>query len=56
MDIHLISYYIGISLIFLVNGIALILTKKITYLPHINILAGILIAYFFMNKIGVIKF
>ena len=56
MEVHLVSYYIGIALIFLVNGFAILATKKIQYLPHINILAGLLIAYFFMNKIGAIKF
>jgi len=53
MDIHLISYYIGICIVFF-SQIYILLTntgpKTITYYAYINILGAMLIAYYFMNK------
>lgn len=50
MEIHLLSYYIGILLIFLVNSYTLVSNSKVQYLPQINIFAGMCIAYYFINK------
>lgn len=53
MDIHLISYYIGIFIVFF-SQIYILLTntgsKTVTYYAYINILGASLIAYYFMNK------
>jgi hypothetical protein len=53
MDIHLISYYIGILVIFVVNIYGLSNPKSyknITTYAYMNILAGLLVAYYFMHK------
>jgi hypothetical protein len=54
---HLTSYYIGISIVF-VTHIFLLLTKNSVPVGHslINLLAGILIAYYFTNKEEIINF
>jgi hypothetical protein len=53
MDIHLISYYIGIFVVFF-SQIYILLTntgsKTVTYNAYITILGAALIAYYFMNK------
>ena len=62
MDNHLISYYIGIFIIFLSH--AYILYKPDKFLmnmtlqthSYVNIFAGVLIAYYFMHKEGYIDF
>lgn len=59
MDIHLVSYYIGICIVFLSNIYVLIYKpsyKTIIYNAYINILGAFLIAYYFMHKEGFIKF
>jgi hypothetical protein len=53
MDIHLITYYIGILIIFALNIYILSSSKSnknITSYAYMNILAGLLIAYYFMHK------
>lgn len=55
MGIHLLAYYIGIAIVFLSN-IYLIVTKGMTAHSVSNLIAAVLIAYYFMNKEGFIKF
>ena len=59
MDIHLISYYIGIFIVFFSNIFLVIYSKSykiIIYIAYLNIIGGFLIAYYFMNKEGIISF
>ncbi len=59
MDIHLISYYIGILTIFVLNIYILSSSKSnknITSYAYMNILAGLFIAYYFMYKEKFIEF
>ena len=59
MDIHLVSYYIGIFIIFFSNIFLLMYNKSykiIMYHAYLNIIAALLIAYYFMNKEKFIKF
>ena len=61
MDIHLISYYIGIFIVFFTHLLMLVLpewSKKISMHMHayLNIFAVFLIAYYFMNKEKFISF
>ena len=59
MDIHLVSYYIGIFIVFFSNIFLLMYSKPykiITYHSYLNIIAAFLIAYYFMNKEKFIKF
>jgi len=59
MDIHLVSYYIGIFIVFLSNIYVVIYKpsyKTIIYNAYINILGAFLIAYYFMHKEEFIKF
>jgi hypothetical protein len=55
MNTHLLAYYIGIAIVF-VSHIYLIVKGGITAHAGINLLGGALIAYYFMNKEGFIKF
>ena len=55
MDFHLLAYYIGIAIVF-TSHIYLIVKGGITAHAGINLLGGALIAYYFMNKEGFIKF
>ena len=53
MNIHLISYYIGIFIVFFSQIYVLfanISPKMISYYAYLNILGAFLIAYYFMNK------
>jgi hypothetical protein len=56
MDLHLVLYYLGISLIFLTH------IPMVLYMPSmrnhglINLFAAACIAYYFMNKEGFIHF
>ena len=56
MDIHLISYYIGIFIIFMSHIYILLTNNSMQMHSYINIIAAIMIAYYFMNKEGFIKF
>jgi hypothetical protein len=59
MDIHLLSYYIGIFIVFFSHIFLLIYNKSykiITYHAYLNIIGAFLIAYYFMNKEKFIKF
>lgn len=53
MNLHLISYYIGIFIIFF-SQIYILVTnpspKMIPYYAYLNIFGAFLIAYYFMNK------
>lgn len=57
MDKHLISYYIGIFLVFITH-IIMLFTGDNAMKIHacINLLAACLIAYYFMNKEKYIKY
>lgn len=55
MNSHLLTYYIGISIVFL-SHIYLAVTKGMSSHALLNIFGGVLIAYYFMNKEGFIKF
>jgi len=58
MDIHLISYYIGILIILATHIYMLFDNASNTMIIHsvINIVAVLFIAYYFMNKEGFIQF
>ena len=55
MNIHLLAYYIGIAIVFL-SHIYIAVTKGMSSHTLLNIFGGALIAYYFMNKEGFIKF
>jgi hypothetical protein len=52
MDIHLVSYYIGIFILFGSHLYTIFNSDNQDMLNHsyLNIFAGMLIAYYFMNK------
>ena len=52
MEIHLISYYIGIFIVFGSHAYTIFKSKDKHMINHswLNILAALLIAYYFMNK------
>lgn len=61
MDKHLISYYIGIVIVFVSHVYSIVykdnpLQITMTQHSYANILAVALIAYYFMNKEGFIQF
>lgn len=58
MDIHLISYYIGIFIVFVTHIYMLVISSSNDMKIHsiLNIMAAIFIAYYFMNKEKFIKF
>ena len=55
MDIHLIAYYIGIAIIFGTH-IYMLAIGTMTVHASLNVFAGVLIAYYFMNKERFIRF
>ena len=59
MDIHLISYYIGIFIVFF-SQIYILMSKSsykmISFYAYLNIFGALLIAYYFMNKEKFIMF
>lgn len=58
MDIHLIAYYIGIFIVFASHIYVLSHkpTDSIRMHSLVNLIAGVLIAYYFMNKEQFITF
>jgi hypothetical protein len=52
MEIHLVSYYIGIFIVFASHAYSIFNSKDEDMIKHswLNILAACLIAYYFMNK------
>lgn len=52
MEIHLVSYYIGIFIVFASHAYTIFNSKDEDMIKHswLNILAACLIAYYFMNK------
>ena len=58
MDLHLITYYIGIIIVFF-SHIYVLFDKPSNMMKqhsYINIFAALLIAYYFMHKEGFIHF
>jgi hypothetical protein len=55
MDFHLIAYYIGIAIVFL-SHTYLFMGGRMTTHALLNLAAGAMIAYYFMNKEGFIRF
>lgn len=57
MDIHLISYYIGIFIVFVTHIYMLIISSSNDMKIHsiLNIIAACFIAYYFMNKENLFK-
>lgn len=56
MDKHLLAYFIGIAIVFGSHIMMVIQSGGTNQHAMINIVAGLLIAYYFMNKQGYIKF
>ncbi len=54
MDKHLVAYYIGIAIVFGTH--LFMLTKSVNNHAIINLIGALLIAYYFTNKEGFIKF
>lgn len=59
MDIHLLSYYVGIFIVFATH-LYMLFTKSSDMMTkqhaYINLFAAIMIAYYFMHKENYIKF
>jgi hypothetical protein len=58
MEIHLVSYYIGIFIVFLSHLYVIFNSNNQEMINHswLNIFAAMLIAYYFMNKEEFIDF
>lgn len=56
MDKHLLAYFIGIAIVFGSHIMIAIQSGGTNQHAIINIIAGLLIAYYFMNQQGYIQF
>ena len=55
-DIHLISYYIGISIIFLTHAFMLVTMPSMRMHSIISLVAAVMIAYYFMFREKIINY
>ena len=56
VDVHLVSYYIGISIIFLTHIFMLFQMPSMRMHSVVSLLAGLMIAYYFMFRERIIDF
>ena len=56
LEIHLISYYIGIAIIFLSHIYMIVKMPTMRIHAIINLIAAIMIAYYFMHREDFIQF
>jgi len=56
VDVHLISYYVGISIIFLTHMFMLVQMPSMRMHSIINLFGAVMIAYYFMSREKFIKF
>ena len=56
MNIHLLSYFIGIAIIFISHAYMLVKMPSMRDHSILNLVAGACIAYYFMHREGYIRF
>jgi len=56
VDVHLVSYYIGISIIFLTHIFMLFQMPSMRMHSVVSLLAGLMIAYYFMFREKIINY
>ena len=56
MNVHLLSYFLGIAIIFLSHGYMLVKMPSMRSHSILNLFAASCIAYYFMHREGYIRF